>query len=485
MEETMELNQAVYSLLAAQITFGTYRFGDPLPRMEDAGRWFSVSLDTVRAAYLRLKREGWISLTKKAGAAVVAQLDDRQIEGNIQSFFSLRREAVMDLCRSLEPLFGRVQWFALKNIPPDRLNELERLCVRPGPPPPYMIFQHIRLIYGTLNNDLLLRLVWQATLFYQAPFLSLPQNQAAFSDGDGPLLDMIGLCRQKDWSGLRRAVDVYQKQLRSAIIRFYETSITEQSSGEPISFRWNAYQSATQRCYSLAMELLQSIHMGHYPQAGFLPSPAKIAEEKGVSVSTVRRTLALLNQLGATRSVNGVGTRTLSTGDSAENCDFSQPAIRKRLLDFAQSLQLLALTCGACAQDAFAAMDGAGLDWYRSRLAAIRKSGKYESVVFATLELIPRFSPIRAIREIYGQLLQILIWGYPLRGMHGSRKEINAYYLPYLDALADCLEQRDGSALAVVLEKLLGLELRFAAARLDELGISAASGLVLPDEHSG
>ena len=470
----MELRQSVYCFLAAQIAFGTFRFGDPLPRMEDACRWLSVSLDTVRAAYLQLKREGWISLTKKAGATVAARLSNEETEVYIQSFFSVRREAVMDLCRSLEPLFGRVQWFAMKQMPPDRLDELERLCARSGPPPTYVIFQHIHLIYGTLRNDLLLRLVWQAALFYQAPFLSLPENQALFADGDGPLLDMIGLCRRKDWHGLRRAVETYQTQLSSAIGRFYETRIIMPPPGAPLPFRWNAYQSASQRCYSLAMELLQEIRLGRYPQEGFLPSPAKIAAEKRVSVSTVRRTVDLLNQLGATRSVNGVGTRTLNTEASAEHCDFSHPVIQKRLLDFAQSLQLLSLTCGSCVRGAFAAMDSAGLAWYKDRLAGIRARERYESVVFATLELIPQFSPVRAIRDIYDQLLHILIWGYPLRGMHGSRAEINAYYRPYLDILTACLERRDGAGVAAALEEMLSLEFGFAEARLGELGINAA-----------
>ena len=57
MKNGSELYQIVYSLLAAQIEFGTYRFGDPLPKMEETARWLSVSLDTVRAAYLQLKQK--------------------------------------------------------------------------------------------------------------------------------------------------------------------------------------------------------------------------------------------------------------------------------------------------------------------------------------------------------------------------------------------------------------------------------------------
>lgn len=86
MKNGSELYQIVYSLLAAQIEFGTYRFGDPLPKMEETARWLSVSLDTVRAAYLQLKQNGYITLTKKAGAAVAVRFQQEEFEEHIQTF---------------------------------------------------------------------------------------------------------------------------------------------------------------------------------------------------------------------------------------------------------------------------------------------------------------------------------------------------------------------------------------------------------------
>ena len=481
MKNGSELYQIVYSLLAAQIEFGTYRFGDPLPKMEETARWLSVSLDTVRAAYLQLKQNGYITLTKKAGAAVAVRFQQEEFEEHIQTFFALRRDAVADLCQSLGPLFSHAQWFALKNAGPKQLDELERLCLRPETLPPYVMVRHVRLIYGALNNDLLLRLVWQAFLFYQAPFLSLPENLAAFEDGDGPLLDMIGLCRRKDLNGLWQAVAAYQNQLTSAIRQFYADRIAIKPDKEPVSFYWNAYEKSSQRCYSLALGLLNEIHLGRYQTEQFLPSPAKIGEEKRVSVTTVRRTLTLLNQLGATRSINGVGTQVLSAADSSRNCDFSRPVIQKRLLDFAQSLQILTLTCGACLEITFDAMDAPAVRWWRKRLLDLKESGRYESVVFDSLEVIPQFSPVRAVREIYRQLLKILIWGYPLRSLHGSREQINGFYLPYINSLLEGITQGDGKRLSNDLEKMLLCEFRFAAARLEELGVRGASGLPVPE----
>ena len=326
--------------------------------------------------------------------------------------------------------------------------------------------QHVRLIYGALNNDLLLRLVWQVFLFYQAPFLSLPENMAAFEECDGPLLEMIGLCRRKDWNGLWQSVVSYQEQLSRAFRRFYADHITCEPVGKPIFFHWDAYEKSSQRCYSLALDLLNDIYLGRYEPELFLPSPSKLGEEKQVSVTTVRRTLTLLGHLGATRSINGVGTQALSPADSSQNCDLSQPVIQKRLLDFAQSLQILALTCGASLEITLDAMDAMAIQWWRNRLLALKENGRYESVVFDSLEVIPHFSPIRAVREIYRQLLRILI---------------NAFYLPYINSLLEGLRQGDKKRLAAALEQMLLCEFRFAAIRLEELHVQGSAGLLVPE----
>ena len=226
-----------------------------------------------------------------------------------------------------------------------------------------------------------------------------------------------------------------------------------------------------------AIDLLKGIRLGYFAQDGYLPSPAKIAKYERVSTITVRRTLTLLNQLGATRSVNGVGTYVLSMEDSTKDCDFSQPVIRKRLLDFVQSLQILAMTCGSCAKSV--GINHSAVELWKERLAYIKDNFRYESVVYASLEIISLFAPNQTIRKIYDQLLRVLLWGYPLRSMHGSREKINEFYFPYVNVLLDSLERCDWDRLAAELEDLLFYELDFAAFRLNELDIREATSLVI------
>ena len=119
------------------------------------------------------------------------------------------------------------------------------------------------------------------------------------------------------------------------------------------------------------------------------------------------------------------------------------------------------------------------VELWKERLAYIKDNFRYESVVYASLEIISLFAPNQTIRKIYDQLLRVLLWGYPLRSMHGSREKINEFYFPYVNVLLDSLERCDWDRLAAELEDLLFYELDFAAFRLNELDIREATSLVI------
>ena len=64
MKGNMERYQVVYSVLKTHIQFGIYGFGDVLPSIENAAADFFVSVDTMRAAYQQLQRDGLVHFHK-------------------------------------------------------------------------------------------------------------------------------------------------------------------------------------------------------------------------------------------------------------------------------------------------------------------------------------------------------------------------------------------------------------------------------------
>ncbi len=100
------------------------------------------------------------------------------------------------MAHSTFPLLSYAQWVSLRYAAPEILDEVEAFCTAKNSPSPYRRVQQFLLIYNSLGNDLLIRLIWQMLLFLQAPFLSYSQNRNYFN-GARPLRDMVQLCREK------------------------------------------------------------------------------------------------------------------------------------------------------------------------------------------------------------------------------------------------------------------------------------------------
>lgn len=471
MEPNIELQQVIHSILKTQIQFGVYRHGDRLPTIEEASRLFQVSVRTVRAAYRDLQKEGFITISPKVGVKIKAAYSAKETEQFIQSFFSCRRDAMIDLSRSIQPLFSKAQWLGFRNASPETLDSMEQFDRQKGGHPSNRMIRQLQQVYGSLHNDMLMRLVWQVLMFYQAPFMCIKEATVISNPKVNPLLEMTGLCREQRWAELRTAVETFQALMSSVLDQFYKTKINLPPSEQQVDFYWSGYKKTSQKCYSLAMELLIGIVRGNYSAGEFLPPAYKLAKEKNVSVSTVRRTLSVLNSIGAVKSVNGIGTQVLSPEQIEDCCDFAQPVIRSRLLDFVQSLHIFTLSCKEVAQITITSMDSTTAKRFKERLCLLRRLQNVELAGYAVLELISYFAPYQTIRTVYAELFQQLLWGYPLRSVYIKPCDSEDFYRSFLDVLLDCLERTDAAGFAAKLDEFMVRELDNAAILLGKVGI--------------
>lgn len=475
----LELHQVIYAYLLTQIQFGFYRCGESLPGMEEVSRQSHISLDTVTLAYHRLCREGYISLTQKAGAKVAVSYSREQIDGHVRCYFARREAALRDLSRSIWPLFGWAQWLSLKHTPPEAAERMaEPAC--DGHKPPDVIWQRLEQHYGALGNDLLMRLMRYIYLFFQGPFYSVAENALHFEKSLLWQQNVAVLSRDENWATLGDVLKTAQDGLTHALSRFYEENMMEPAP--QIGFRWNAYKKSAQLRYSLAIELLTGISRGVYPVGGFLPAAHRLAAEKGVSVSTVRRTLGLLGGIGAVKSFRTRGAQVLSPEQSAQHTDLTQPDIQSRLLDMAAGLQIYALSAGAVSEPTLACLDADALRLWRQRLLELRDTGRLELLTYVSMELIAGYAPCQTVRIIYSELTKLLFWGYPLRGLRGSPEAVNRAAAPYVQRMLRALEEQNSAEFSTVLEELLVHELRMTVGQLVQLGIPGAETILVPGE---
>ena len=86
-----------------------------------------------------------------------------------------------------------------------------------------------------------------------------------------------------------------QDELAQSVAQFYERKLVRRK--KETVFGWSVYKKSSQLRYSLAIEILTGISRGVYPEGSYLPPAEKLSREKGVSVSTIRRTVSLLNSI--------------------------------------------------------------------------------------------------------------------------------------------------------------------------------------------
>lgn len=228
------------------------------------------------------------------------------------------------------------------------------------------------------------------------------------------------------------------------------------------------------------MRILQGVRSGLYPIGSFLPSPAAMAREQQVSINTVRRSLALLNKLGAVQSINRVGTKVMLPASGPLRKNSMDAAIKKRLLDFNKGIQIMAFSCRLTARTNIDSMDAISAVQWIEQLDQTVRIGRYEILLYVCMECITQFSPYQAVRAVYAELLRQLFWGYPLRDMHGNQEEVNAFYLPYLEYFKECLQRLDGRNFSKKLEELLIIEVAFTKKLLADMGLQEAAFVTVP-----
>ena len=116
---------------------------------------------------------------------------------------------------------------------------------------------------------------------------------------------------------------VYRRRGDSQKTAEYPGNFLLPNNGHSGYGRQRIYYDRPQICYNLATILLHEIYMGEYIKTKYLPSYEKMAQKYDVSVSTMRRTIRMLNEIGAVHTVNGKGTLVFTVGKQCKNPDFS------------------------------------------------------------------------------------------------------------------------------------------------------------------
>lgn len=412
MKNDTQFSNLIYEFFLMRFQFDYYSYGDLLPPIDAICEEFCVAPETVKNAFRTLRSEGYIDMHRGRPTKVVHRQTPERRQEAIGRFFSARYAASIDLYQSVEQIFIPLLLRCLRHISPDDIPTLEQYAERGKFDDVLYFFCHI---LQKMDNPLSMNLFWETSFFIGLLFLG-PDADQEFHDSSTSrkgMAEIISCCREQDWQRLDDVLMAFQKTFFRRAARYigqYQVSGSEQ-----IPFTWRIYYGRPQICYQLATRMMHRIYMGDYYDKSYLPSYENMAKEYAVSVSTMRRTIHVLNQLGVTTSINGVGTRIFSRPGTGNSPVFDSPALRRNYAYFYQAYEIVAYSCEYAFRPALLALSAFEIKDLIGQIEENLHRCHCEFTFWHLLICIAEHNPSQSIREIYSVIYSLFIWGYPLK----------------------------------------------------------------------
>lgn len=483
MEHAQKFSNLIYDYFVIRIRFCYYNYGDNLPSIESMCREFCVSDKAVKAALKRMSNEGYTSMSKGKLTKVTYQQTEQERNEYIQQFFSLRWRAIHDLYESDELIFIPLLTEGARRMEDSDFNYLSDLAERSAADD---IIRFYYFVLQKLENPLAINLLWETSIFQGFPFPK--ENSAAALYGQrlirNKLKKIISDTRNQNWSDVFDDFLEFQRMIVEKQIQYFEKQNYPIEKEKQIPFDWRIYRERPQVCYSLAIRILHQNCQGEFRDKPFLPSYEKMAHIYGVSISTMRRTVSILNQMGAAQSINGKGTLIFSPLEYGNNPDFSSPAMRRNLAFYIQALELLNNTCMWAVRPTLEHQSAMGKNQLIHQLEEYLFSQHCDLTLEYLLFYIADNSPLSGIQDIYGKLYGLLLWGYPLKAVHKDSQDYNQRREAFTKIILACLRENDISEIILTLKGHIDWELTTATTYLLSVGfqpeeLRSAPGIML------
>lgn len=441
----MERNDRIYNLVyeyyETRILYGFYRLGDKLPSIPKICSLFCMAPATVRVALTLLEKNGYIEVNARRVAQVIYQADTKQYIANASQYFLPRKEGISDLYRCVG-LFFKPMWdMGVSRLETGDIPVLLSEILRADENVAAIPVQFYLRVLKKLNNGLILNLYWELLRYIRFPYMSGFETR-------GITADDLAQCSREE------VIARIHQRCHSTFLESYDrlTSFIAQNSPDfpeelekRVPFNWSIYRQRPQICYSLASRIIRKIIEGEYPIDTYLPSLPRMTEQLGVSLRTLRRTLSLLGSLGVTHSYQGKGTLVCM---DISRLDFDQPGVREGLRLHLESLQMMALTIRpVCIYTLEHVSEECREDLIRQFSTILH--GQRSSYCFEVmLHFLSEHCPFQAVRNCYGELRDLLAWGYPFTLHRLKNRSLQSEYEAMIRQAAGYLDGKHWEAFA-------------------------------------
>lgn len=461
----------IYEYFVLRFHFQYFKYGDSLPKIDTLCEQFNVSSLTIKSAFKRLQNEGYISRSRGRSAQVLFRQSDNDLDHYAIRFFTERRAVISDLYQSAELIILPMIIKGLCLMNDSDLAYLGRLARQPDPEDQMRFYCYI---LQKTQNPLVLNLFWECTLYLGLPFPMEDKGHHLYDAGISRqrLEELIEAGRARDPHRICTAHQAFQQDVSKQILSYINHRIPVAPEIEQIPFLWKVYRERPEICCSLAIRIIHDVYLGVFQDMEFLPSYEKLAQMYAVSISTVRRTIGVLNQLGATQSINGKGIRILMLrgSKSGPEPDLTLHKIRRNMAYYIQSFELLARSCKGVMRTALQAFSDAERAQLTDLLESYLHTRRYLISLQSIFAFVAEHSSLRVIQEIYGKLYGLNLWGYPMARYRKEQPGLDQTLITFTETVVAALQEKIPALFSETVAAFMESEYRIAKTILIEHG---------------
>ena len=220
----------------------------------------------------------------------------------------------------------------------------------------------------------------------------------------------VSSCEALDRAGLFQAFAGFQALTQTTLLAFITEAAKTTPKPKQISFHWQTYRDRPQHCHTLAAKMIYGIISGQYWEGKMLPSYENLALELSVSVSTVRRTVSLLRDMGLIYSMNGVGNRIVFSPPNYEK--LQRPTIQKNIVMARESAEILLVVFKNVVDREFSKLTNEHIQEMK-KILSDKKNCCVLDVAILLMDYLMVLYPLSSFFETFGKLSGFLLLSYP------------------------------------------------------------------------
>ena len=415
MQRKETLFEYLYHSLREEIISGRIPFGSTLPSIMRLSELYHVGVRTVRDVLVRLKLEGHIKTEERKPMIVIYRQDQRKQKSAAIRYIVENQHSLRDVYATMTLIMPRILSFSVQVCSDYALHRLEEKVKEASAKNAAFRWKtNLKFFYALLDQthnmffrDLFssLELYARPTFFFQEKQFSNLQNSFQFQNILWVQEAMYSRQLTESMNRLTRMYAAVQKTVELQIQELCRQSPHIKQTEKP--FLWHSDRGRDHLHVQITRDLIDKIGTGKLAVGTRLPSEAELASQYRVSVATIRKALASLNELGYAKTQNVKGTTVcMQDGDIAAKC-MQIKVYREDTLRYLSGLQLMILLMKPAASSAFPFISAKALLQLQCDL-----QDKNRIPLDCLTALVRRYVPSKTLQTLMTELGKILCWGY-------------------------------------------------------------------------